>query len=132
MNDAPLKTGCVIVAHGDVAKCLMDAVEGILGTQSHWTAISNRGMGLQELHAAVTRAIKDLSETCRIIVLSDMPGGSCHHVCQQIAHECDGVRSLTGLNLMMLLELFVKRDRHDIDELVGLVLERGRDAVRML
>jgi len=132
MTESPRKTGCVIVAHADVAKCLMEAVEGILGTQSHWVAVSNRGLGLKELHRSVNTAIDELCETCVVVVMSDMPGGSCHHVCRQIATERSDVRSLTGLNLMMLLEFFVKRERHDLDELVGLVMERGRDAVRVL
>jgi PTS system mannose-specific IIA component len=132
MSDAPFKIGCVIVAHGNVAKCLMEAVEGILGKQSHWTAISNRGMGLAELRRTVTNAIDEMCEDCRVVMMSDMPGGSCHHVCSEIARQREDVRSLTGLNLMMLLEFFVKRERHDVNELVGLVMERGRDAVRLL
>ena len=132
MSDLPKKTGCVIVAHGNVAKCFMEAVEGILGTQSHWTAVTNSGLGLKELKRTVTNSIDELCETCRVVVLTDMPGGSCHHVCQEIARQRDDVRTLSGVNLMMLLEFFVKRDRHDVDELIGLVMQRGRDAVRML
>ncbi len=132
MNGSPRKIGCIIVAHGDVARCLMEAVEGILGKQSHWVAVSNRGMGLRELGRAVTNAIDEMCESCRVVLLSDMPGGSCHHVCQEITRGRDDVRALTGINLMMLLEFFVKRDRHDLNDLVGLVMERGRDAVRML
>jgi mannose/fructose-specific phosphotransferase system component IIA len=43
-----------------------------------------------------------------------------------------GTRALTGVNLMMLLEFFVKRDRTEVDELIQTVKERGRDAVRIL
>jgi mannose/fructose-specific phosphotransferase system component IIA len=110
----------------------MDAVQGILGKQSNWLAVSNAGMGLDELNAAVEGAIRSLSADCEVVVISDMPGGSCHHVCQEVVAACDNVRALTGVNLMMLLEFFVKRDRTGLDELVHMVKERGRDAVRIV
>lgn len=126
------RIGCVLVAHGNLAQCLMDAVQGILGRQSNWVAVSNAGMGLQELTEAVKKAVESLCSDCDVVVISDMPGGSCHHVCQALATECERIRALTGVNLMMLLEFFVKRDRTPIDELVSLARERGRDAVRII
>ena len=132
MSGQGKRIGCVIVAHGNVGKCLMDAVQGILGKQSNWLAVSNAGMGLKELNEAVAGAVETLCGDCDVVVISDMPGGSCHHVCQEIVSAGEGVRALTGVNLMMLLEFFVKRDRVGIDELIHTVKERGRDAVRIV
>jgi len=126
------RIGCVIVAHGNVGECLMDAVQGILGTQANWAAVSNSGMGLGDLNEAVVSAVAGLATECEVVVISDMPGGSCHHVCQEIVAGGSGIRALTGVNLMMLLEFFVRRDRTDLEELIHLVKERGRDAVRIL
>ena len=132
MSSQGNRIACVIVAHGNVGKCLMDAVEGILGTQSNWVAVSNTGMGLSELKEAVDNAVASQASECQVVVISDMPGGSCHHVCQEIVASGSGVRALTGVNLMMLLEFFVKRDRTEVEELVLMVKERGRDAVRIV
>ena len=132
MSGQSKRIGLVIVAHGNVGQCLMEAVQGILGKQAHWIAVSNTGMGLDELNAAVERGVRSLSADCEVVVISDMPGGSCHHVCQEIVAGCENVRALTGVNLMMLLEFFVKRDRTGLDELVHMVKERGRDAVRLV
>lgn len=132
MSAGKKRIGCVVVAHGRVAECLMEAVQGILGTQSNWVAVSNAGMGLGDLMASVESAVNELSEDCDVVVMSDMPGGSCHHVCQELAVARPDVRILTGLNLMMLLEFFVKRDRVEVDDLLSLVKERGRDAVRIV
>jgi PTS system mannose-specific IIA component len=126
------RIGCVIVAHGKVGECLMDAVQGILGTQANWAAVSNSGMGLGDLNEAVASAVAGLASECEVVVISDMPGGSCHHVCQEIVAGGNGIRALTGVNLMMLLEFFVRRDRTEVEELIHLVKERGRDAVRIL
>jgi mannose/fructose-specific phosphotransferase system component IIA len=126
------RIGCVIVAHGNVGECLMDAVQGILGTQANWAAVSNSGMGLGDLSEAVASAVAGLASECEVVVISDMPGGSCHHVCQEIVAGGNGIRALTGVNLMMLLEFFVRRDRIEVEELIHLVKERGRDAVRIL
>ena len=132
MNEPRKRTGCVIVAHGNVAQSLMDAVEGILGTQSGWRTVSNSGLGLHQLSEAVSRAVEDLARDHEVVVFSDMPGGSCHHACQQFAEKHRGVHTLSGINLMMLLEFFVKRDRSDLKELLSLVHERGRDSVRLI
>ena len=132
MSGQGKRIGCVIVAHGNVGKCLMDAVEGILGTQTNWAAVSNVGMGLKELNEAVTAAVDGLAADGAVVVISDMPGGSCHHVCQEIVATGSGVRALTGVNLMMLLEFFVKRDRAEMEELIHMVKERGRDSVRIV
>ena len=132
MSGQGKRIACVIVAHGNVAKCLMDAVQGILGTQANWTAVSNAGMGLKELRDAVDRAVEDLAAECDVVIMSDMPGGSCYHVCQEIVAESEGLRTLTGVNLMMLLEFFVKRERTDVDKLVSMARERGRDSVRIV
>ena len=110
----------------------MEAVQGILGTQSNWAAVSNAGMGLNDLRDAVETAVAGLAPECDVVVISDMPGGSCHHVCQEIVASGTGVRALTGVNLMMLLEFFVKRDRTEVDELMHAVKERGRDSVRIV
>lgn len=132
MSASGKKIGCVIVAHGKVAQCLMDAVQGILGTQSNWVAVSNAGMGLTELTEAVDAAVDSLTPECEVVVMSDMPGGSCHHVCQEVVAARGGVRALTGVNLMLLLEFFVKRDRADLNDLIVMARERGRDAVRII
>lgn len=126
------KIGCVVVAHGNVAQCLMDAVQGILGKQSGWQTVSNSGLGLQELLDAVSAAVEELGSEYDVVVFSDMPGGSCHHACQEFGKERGNVRTLTGLNLMMLLEFFVKRDRSSLEEVLSLVHERGRDSVRLI
>ena len=132
MSGQGKRIGCVIVAHGNVGQCLMEAVQGILGKQANWVAVSNAGMGLADLNEAVRSAVASLASECEVVVFSDMPGGSCHHVCQEMVAGGAGVRALTGVNLMMLLEFFVKRDRTGVDELVQMVKERGRDAVRIL
>ncbi len=132
MSEPRRKIGCVLVAHGTVAQCLMDAVEGILGKQSNWVAISNAGLSLTDLTETVDAAIADLGERCDVVVMSDMPGGSCHHACQETMGDRPLVRMLSGMNLMMLLEFFVKRDRQALDELLPLVKTRGQDAIRIL
>ena len=132
MSEPRRKIGCVLVAHGTVAQCLMDAVEGILGKQSNWVAISNAGLSLADLTQAVDAALAELGEHCDVVVMSDMPGGSCHHACQETLGDSPQVRMLSGMNLMMLLEFFVKRDRQPIDDLLPLVQTRGQDAIRIL
>lgn len=126
------RTGCVVVAHGNLAECLLDGVQRILGTQDGCLAVSNAGLGLSELVKTVKAAIDELSPTHDVVLFTDMPGGSCFHVCQEIVVEREEIRAMSGVNLMMLLEFFVKRDHHSIGDLLRLVEERGRGAISLL
>jgi len=132
MSEARKRIGCVIVAHGDVAACLLDGVQRILGTQDGCRAVSNAGLGLAELVETVEEAIDDLAKTRDVVLFTDMPGGSCYHVCQEIVTARAGIQAMSGVNLMMLLEFFVKRDHHSMSELLRLVEERGRGAISLL
>ncbi len=132
MTNPKQGVGCVIVAHGEVGSCLIGAVQGILGTQTGCIAVTNVGLGLPELEKAIRKAVDELSGTHTVVLFTDMPGGSCHHVCKDIAGSTEGLRVLTGLNLMMLLEFFVKRERVPVAELLSLVQERGKDSIRLL
>ena len=131
MSNTRSRIGCVIVAHGNVGECLMNAVQGILGSQTGCTAVSNTGLGLPELTESVRAAVDELEKTHAVLLITDMPGGSCHHVCQAYLGERPGIRMISGVNLMMLLEFFVKRDRAELSELVTMMQERARDAVRV-
>ncbi len=131
MSDTRVRIGCVIVAHGNVGECLMNAVQGILGTQTGCIAVSNTGLGLPELTDAVRGAVEEIEKTHAALLVTDMPGGSCHHVCQAYLGERPELRMISGVNLMMLLEFFVKRDRAELGELITMMQERARDAVRV-
>jgi PTS system mannose-specific IIA component len=132
MTEGTKKTGCLVVAHGTLADALLEAVQGILGKQSGCRAISNAGLGLKSLTENVNKAVSELAEDFNVVVFVDMPGGSCHHVCQELVKVRGDVKVVTGVNLMMLLEFFVRRDRHDIIELVGLLKEKGCRAIRSI
>lgn len=121
----------MIVAHGNVGECLMNAVQGILGSQSGCVAVSNTGLGLPELTSAVRRAVEELERTHSVLLITDMPGGSCHHVCQAFLGERPDLRMISGVSVMMLLEFFVKRDRVELAELLSMMQERAKDAVRV-
>lgn len=132
MSEPRKRVGCVIVAHGTVADCLMDGIQGILGKQTGWETVSNRGLGLRELNAEVSRAVERLQKDHDVVVFSDMPGGSCHHACQEFLQHAEDVRVITGINLMMLLEFFVKREHTTLEQLLNLIIDRGRDSVRLI
>ena len=117
MTDQRTRIACVVVAHGDMSECLLKAVQGILGTQTGYAAVSNAGMGLPELMETVRKEVESLERTHQVILITDMPGGSCHHVCQAYGAERPELRVISGVNLMMLLEFFVKRDHTQLSKL---------------
>ena len=115
----------VVVAHGELAAGLVDAVRNIAGVSPDaLVAISNHGLGRDELRAAIEGALSDE----RSIIFTDLARGSCHLAALQVTRERQDVPVLTGVNLPMLLD-FVFNRRLGFQELVPRLTERGRAAI---
>ncbi len=115
----------VVLAHADLAAALVRAAEGIAGVTGALTAISNEGLGPEELRARLER------ETARgsCIIFADLASGSCAFAGRVVARANGRVAVLTGANLPMLLDFLFHRDMR-LPELVARLERKARSEVR--
>jgi mannose/fructose-specific phosphotransferase system component IIA len=112
----------VIVTHAQLGAELLNAAGRILGPLENSTALSNDQLEIRILEGLITR---ELSTTGETFLFSDFVGSSCQLAARRVAATHDRCRTLTGVNLPMLLSFFTKRGKIPADELLQVVREAG-------
>ena len=91
----------IVAGHGDFAVGMISAVDQITGRGAAFVALSNRGLGPEEIDARL-RAL--LAETGAHAVFTDLPAGSVTIAARRAAREIKGLVVVTGTNLATLLD----------------------------
>ena len=97
----------VVVTHGRVAEALIAAAEEITGIKEILVPVTNSGAGREALEERVLAAVGSTPA----VVFVDMPSGSCLIAAMRRVAGREDVRVVTGVNLAMLLDFLMHRDR---------------------
>lgn len=119
----------LIVAHGDLARALLAAVEKLAGPQEGVRTLSNEGCDMETLRARIQQASDELGSG-PLVVFADLFGGSCANASTALIHDRPDWRLVTGVNVPMLVNFFQNRERLPLDETIDLLVSRGRDGVK--
>ena len=116
----------VLVAHGDMAIGLIDAVAHIAGpnVREFLTPVSNRGMGPD----ALAHEVRKFEGDEPTIVFTDLQSGSCGFAARRCVQEANNLVVISGVNLPILLE-FVMRRQLPLDQLVPFLIGKGRASI---
>lgn len=115
----------VIVAHGAMARGLIDAVRRIAGDAADLLlAISNDGKGPDQLRDELEAAVGSRPA----LIFVDLLSGSCCMAALTTCRGCGDRAVVTGVNLPMLLDFALQPNR-PLDELVHRAIQKGRDAI---
>ncbi len=115
----------VVVAHAELAQALVSAVETISGVRGALRAVSNEGLGPEELAEVIGEAAAG-GET---ILFVDLAGGSCGLAGLQHVRESRGCAWVAGVNLPMLLDFVFHREM-PIATLVPRLVRKGQAGQR--
>lgn len=120
-----MKTGVIIATHGHSSVELLKSAEMIVGTQENVeTIIFEEGEGLEELSNSYQEALNSLSGCENILILVDILGGSPFNVGALQNHPL-----IAGVNIPMLLELFMKRESANLKQLIELAIQAGKESI---
>lgn len=115
----------LVVAHGELARGLVDAVRQITGlAEDALTPLSNAGRSPEEL----SRAIEERLHGGHWIVFSDLPVGSCTFTARRLCRGRRDVVIITGVNLPMLLDFAVNRAL-PLDQLADRLVMKGQQGI---
>ncbi len=131
MNPAPApeRPFGLLVTHAALGSELLRTVEGILGAQTDAIVMSNEGYSGEALSRALEERVRDLPGERPVVVFTDLAAGSCGIASRRAEHGERLVRTVTGVNLPMLLEFFHYRDTLPLDELLPRLEAKGKAGI---
>jgi len=116
----------VVVAHGPMARAMVDAVRHIAGDVADALhALSNEGKGPADLK----KELDDMLGEGPAVVFVDLQAGSCGMAAMLCCRETSRRAVVSGVNLPMLLDFVFHREL-PLDEIVERVVEKGRESIR--
>lgn len=121
----------IIIGHGGFAEAMLNTAEQIVGKQVDVEVISNKGLSCDSITDKIKNIVAkgDIKET---IVFLDLPGGSCTMSCYSLLKERGDLLIIGGVNLPMLIEFFMLRDRYSATELATILVKKGKDNIIQL
>ncbi|MEO0184907.1 MAG: PTS mannose transporter subunit IID [candidate division WOR-3 bacterium] len=120
----------IIIGHGEFAKALLNTVEKILGKQEMVEVFSNEKLSCESLAENIKNSV-GMDEHEKILFV-DLPGGSCAISCLNILRMNKKLKVLCGVNLPMLIEFFLLREKYTVEELVPILLKKAKDNITIL
>lgn len=123
------KIAGVIVTHGQVAGELLAAAEMIVGTVTHITAVS---IGWHDdvdiAHGEIERAIRQVSQGCGVLILTDMFGGTPTNIASMFLADGE-VEVVTGVNLPMVIKLASQTEKESLTDIARRVRDQGKESI---
>jgi len=110
----------VVVAHGNLACCLVETTESISGVEGVLQAISNAGCSPELLETRIRGAIGRRPA----LLFVDLASGSCAHAARLAVRESARIPVVCGVNLPMLLDFVFHRDM-EVSELSLRLVEKA-------
>lgn len=125
MSDGGVGVRGVVVAHGPMARAMVDAVSRIAGDRAEGLLpLSNDGKSPAQLRDELDEVMGDGP----VVVFVDLQAGSCGMAALSSCRDRARRVVVTGVNLPMLLDFVFHRDL-PVDEVVQRSIERGRAAI---
>lgn len=137
------KNGVLVVSHGPLAASIVSSAEMIAGKISDerlQTLMLELGADVDSFYKKMNELTESLLEKNeKVIILTDLLGGTPNNTALKIAIENDRVSVITGYNLMLLIEVFssiddeldnnnlVKNGKGALLNLNGIALEEEED-----
>ncbi|MEA2081673.1 MAG: PTS galactitol transporter subunit IIBC [Elusimicrobiota bacterium] len=118
----------IIAAHGDLASQLLKSVEDLLGPVDGVMALNfMRRQSTRELVDELDKLLRMHADE-DVFVLTDFLGGSpCNCACRFM--QTSNVRIISGVNLPMLIEIMIKKEKMPPDELCAHVIKAAKDSI---
>lgn len=123
--------GLIVCTHGKFSEELVKASEMIFGKQEDIKSITFQpGESTDGLVEKYKAAVEELGKQDGILFIVDLFGGSPYNAASRIAADNENMDIIAGVNLPMLLEIYMPRTVLSLPELVDVALNAGRNAVK--
>lgn len=118
----------IIIGHGAFAEAMLETAQQIVGKQTMIEVISNTGLSGKSLSDKI-HEVFNKNKDQETIVFVDLPGGSCTISCYSLLKNTKEMNVICGINLPILLEFFMLREKHTATELVPILIKKGKENI---
>ncbi|MBI0121531.1 MULTISPECIES: PTS sugar transporter subunit IIA [Lactobacillus] len=120
--------GVIICTHGNSAPELLKSAEMICGKQENCqTVCFTDGESLEQLKSEISEKISQLKGT--VFCLTDLKGGTPFNTLVRLLKSNPEMEIITGVNIPMLLELFINRSQLKKEELLSGIMTAGKTGI---
>lgn len=125
--------GIILVSHGKLAEGILDSGKMIYDNIDNVkTVILSNMDGINNFSIDLKETIRNFDGCNEILIMCDLQGGSPFNLSLQYAIENNlgkNIKVVSGLNLPMFLEVLALRDTSNINELIDIAYESGRNGI---
>ena len=122
----------IIGTHGTFSEEILKSAEMIFGAQENVGSVTFKpGEGVEDLVEKYNQLISKLDCSDGILFMVDLFGGSPFNAASILAMKNDNVEIVTGVNLPMILETLGSRDFSNLQELLRVAENSGKEAIRV-
>lgn len=122
------KVALIVASHGQMAKYALDSAEMVIGKQENCGVLTvSMDMTLDDAIEKMEEEFNRLDRSAGTVILVDILGGTPSNVSGRLAMTHDNVLVLSGLNLPMLIDLLMNRER-TLDEIAASLEESYHNA----
>lgn len=118
----------IVAGHGEFAAGVVSAVAQITGRGDVFVALSNRGLGADDIERVMREQAEALGAR---VVFTDLPAGSCTIAARRLQRERPDLVLVTGANLATLLDFVFHVDAPPA-EAARHAAEKGRDSLAVV
>ena len=123
--------GMVLVTHGRLADELINALEHVVGSQSHIASVCiGPDDDMENRRADIVKCVENVNNGAGVIVLTDMFGGTPSNLAISILDKTS-IEVIAGVNLPMLVKLASIREKYDLAETVSKAQEAGKKYINI-
>ena len=117
----------VVASHGKLAEGMMSALNIIMGDIENIRCFTAYLDLSEDVEKKVADLVDEYPEEDELVVITDVYGGS---VCNMFVRHLDkpNLHIIAGMNLGMLLEVLVNRDK-PLNDLIDIAVNSGKQAV---
>jgi PTS system mannose-specific IIA component len=124
--------GIVVVTHAQLGEALIGAAEFIVGDRPEGleSVCIDLAQDVDKLRDKVEAAIKKVDKEDGVLVLTDMFGGTPSNISYSFLEE-GHIEVLSGVNLPVLIEAIVSREKLGLDELATKLEATGKKSITL-
>ncbi|MEM0900676.1 MAG: PTS sugar transporter subunit IIA [Pseudomonadota bacterium] len=123
--------GVVLVTHGSLGVSFKNAVEHVVGRQSHFeTVCIEADDDMDRKRTEIADAISKVGETDGVVIVTDMFGGTPSNLAISFM-EMGKIEVLAGANLPMLIKLATERETSSMKDVLEKAQQAGRKYIHV-